>query len=193
MPSPEPTHPLDLPEAALPAGPDEGSLIWHGEQHERGNAAEERASGLGSGVRTMQSIANRAWRRIFGWTSGRSWRLRDPLDDDRLSEDDMRDPVPSADALVSGPAAPRGIVQISSIPIKGEGELLHRPTLAGNADELVDFAANTQAERALVRHVALAAAATTWCVLQPFILFFVIAHFKQYVHVLVLLAHRSAS
>lgn len=35
-------------------------------------------------------------------------------------------------------------------------------------------------ERALCRCFALAAAVTTWCLLQPLIVFYVIAHFKQY-------------
>ena len=37
----------------------------------------------------------------------------------------------------------------------------------------------SDAERALYRCFALAAAVTTWCLLQPFILFYILAHFKR--------------
>lgn len=161
---------------------DDEALVWRFGRDELDRDEADGASAVVGG-RATRSIAIRAFHGMFGHSAWQSKQRHHSIKKDHHCGVDANASGPSA-SLAIDPGLERGAVRYSSIFIKPWGEDLHTPTLADTEDSLVAFDAHTQAERALIRHVALAAAVTTWCILQPFILFFVIAHFKQYVQAL---------
>lgn len=163
-------------------GLDEEALVLHCAPDElEGDGIGRATSAVGR--RAKKSIATRALQRMLAYGPRRFQPLDPAVDWDDHCEDDYSETNPSTSAAI-GKALERGTERLSSIFIKSSREEHHTPILADTADGARGFDADIKADKALVRHVALAAAMTTWCILQPFILFFVIAHFKQYVHAL---------
>lgn len=167
----------------LPHLPDHGAKT-----SERIRCEPYRSDDFGEPAPTWPSTTTyvaRSLKRLFGWPlhprggsySSNPYDYSDyssPIDergfDHARWEGSMPSPNPAQDARRS-----RSIQTTRSLP----DALARTHVSAVEESSLIDQDVDIT-ERALVRCFALAAAVTTWFLLQPVIVFYVIAHYKQY-------------
>lgn len=153
-----PSHEL----ADIQSGADEeAQVLRYQDWDDEGEMADASRTLSGSSRRTG---VVRGLQRLFGWTA---WRKVPTHGAAPIEDEDSNDPLLAG--VLSEPTRPS-----SSAKSTSSVEL----TMTGNERRPAHPA---RTEHALLRCFALAAAVTTWCLLQPFILFFLAAHFKKYV------------